>query len=203
MIERVQAVVDLIATERERFERFCRSLSEEELGRPVPASTWIVKDFISHLATIDPPVARWLASLADGRPTMPGEGGRRWDVDRYNDDAVAERRQRPVEEILAEAARERAALLQVLDGLTEAQIDQSIHFGGDSKRPPSELVLERYLQGWARHDLIHVADMLRALPERAADPEVLAWLREPGAAAVVGAYQDAMALKRTVTGGRD
>lgn len=193
MIERVQAIVNLITAERERFARFCRSLSEEELGRPVPLSTWAVKDFISHLATIDPPVARWLASVAEGRPTPRGGDGARWDVDRYNDTAVAERRSRTVEEILAEAAREREALVRVLDSLTEEQVQRSIRFGGDSKRPPTELVLERYLQGWARHDVIHVADMLRALPERAADPEIVAWLQEPGAAAVVGMYQKAMA----------
>ena len=38
---------------RAKFEVFCRSLSDEQLNRQVPSSTWIVKDFISHLATID------------------------------------------------------------------------------------------------------------------------------------------------------
>ena len=195
MVEEIEATVRRITAERERFERFCRSLSAEELQRPVPCSSWIVKDFISHLATIDGPVAAWFAAIADGSGTRSGgQSGRgAWDVDRFNDAKVAERRGRSLDEIFAEAARERAALIDVLRRLTAEQLAAPIHFGGDSKRPPAELALGRYLQGWSRHDAIHVADMLKALPERRGDPDVAAWLAEPEVAAIVGTYQQAMA----------
>ena len=197
MTPRVQEIVDLIGEERGRFERLAWSLSEEELSRPVPESGWQVKDFISHLATIDRPIAVWFAAIADGsqqRPTAGDtESGAGWDVDRYNDARVAERRQRSVEELLAEAADARAALISVLARFTEEHINGTICFGGDSKRPPSEVKLGRYLQGWARHDVIHVADMLKALPERRREPQVAAWLAEPEVRAVVGYYQKAMA----------
>ena len=45
-----------------------------------------------------------------------------------------------------------------------------------------------FLFGLARHDNIHAADMLKALPERADDPELKAWLDDPA----VKWYQDAM-----------
>jgi hypothetical protein len=193
MIPQVQTVADTIASERARFERFCRSLNEEALARPVPQSTWIVKDFISHLATIDAPITRWFERVAGGDVGRAGPDGGAWDVDRFNDAEVAKRRERSVEVLLAEAARERAALLVVMDGLSQEQVSGTIHFGGDSKRPPRDLVFGQYLQGWARHDVIHVADMLKALPERRSDPDVVAWLAEPEVAALVGFYQKAMA----------
>ncbi len=195
MIPEVETIALRIAAERARFEQFSRSLSTEELQRPVPDSTWVVKDFISHLATIDAPISAWFGSIADG--TSAGLGGRGehgevWDVDRFNDAKAAERRARSLDEIFAEAARERAALVAALGRLTAAQLAGTIHFGGDSKRPPSDIPLGRYLQGWSRHDVIHVADMLKALPERRAEPAIAAWLAEPEVAAVVGMYQRAM-----------
>ncbi|HLZ70256.1 MAG TPA: maleylpyruvate isomerase N-terminal domain-containing protein [Dehalococcoidia bacterium] len=195
MIPDVAATAACIAAERARFVRFCRGLTEAELQRPVPGSHWIVKDFISHLATIDAPVAAWFRDIADGTPAGPGgrtEQASTWDVDRFNDAQVAERRSRSLDAIFAEAADERAALVSVLDRLTGEQLARTIHFGGDSKRPPAEIPLGRYLQGWSRHDAIHVADMLKALPERRADPAVAAWLTEPEVAAIVGMYQRAM-----------
>jgi Mycothiol maleylpyruvate isomerase N-terminal domain len=195
MAEAIEATVRRITAERERFERFCRSLSEEELQRPVAGSRWIVKDFISHLATIDGPVGSWFAAIADGGGAQPERraGSGAWDVDRFNDAQVAERRDRTLDAIFAEAARARAALVAVLRRLTAEQLARPVHFGGDSKRPPAEIALGRYLQGWSRHDAIHVADMLKALPERRTDPEVAAWLAEPEVAAIVGTYQKAMA----------
>lgn len=196
MVEEVEATIERIEAERARFDRFCRSLSEAELRRPVPQSQWLVKDFISHLATIDGPITAWFAALA--APEAPGNRepdgrGDAWDVDRFNDARVAERRDRSLDEIFAEAAQERSLLIGVLRRLTAERLAAPIHFGGDSKRPPAEIPLGRYLQGWSRHDAIHVADMLKALPERQTDPDVAGWLAEPEVAAIVGMYQQAMA----------
>jgi hypothetical protein len=192
MVPEAQHIADLIAEERARFERFCRSLTAEELGRPVPESTWQVRDFIAHLATIDRPVAAWFAEI-QGEPRRDGREGARWTVDTFNDSAVAERRGRSLDDLFAEAARERAALVDVLGRFTEEQLASTVRFGGDSKRPPTDLQVGRYLQGWARHDIIHVADMLKALPERRTGPPIVEWLSDPTAQAVIGMYQRAMA----------
>jgi hypothetical protein len=189
----VTAIVDQIAVERDRFERFCRTLNDAELNRPVPESGWQVRDFIAHLATIDRPVRRWFEVIQAGDPNdaegNPGEG---WNVDRFNDDAVAARRDQAVDALLAEAAVERSALVETLSRFTEEQLESSIRFGGDSKRPPMDLHLIRYLRGWARHDIIHVTDMLKALPERRADPLLVEWQAEPGVQTLLAMYQRAM-----------
>ncbi len=188
--ETVQSIIQSIREHREKFERFCRSLSEDELGQPVPGSTWVVKDFVSHLATLDPEMARSFQGAAAGRPEEASHhaDGSPFDLDAFNDARVAERRQWLLERILEEASRNREALIETLERLTDEEIGQVLHFRGDNKRSAVELPLKVFLLGWARHDPIHAADMLKALPKRASDPELAAWMDDP----VVKAYQQAM-----------
>ena len=189
--ETVAGIIDSIRGHREKFERFCRSLSEEELARPVPDGTWIVKDFVSHLGTLDPELGRSFEAAASGRTEDAGRNadGTPFDLDGYNDAQVAQRRDWPLERILAEAAANRVALIETLERLTDEEIARVLHFQGDAKRSPAQLPLKVFLMGWSLHDPIHVADMLKALPERASDPELAAWLSHP----VIQGYQQAMA----------
>ena len=189
--ETVQQVIRSIREHRQRFERFCRSLSAEELMRPVPNSTWVVKDFISHLGTLDPAMAVSFQAAAAGRPddvfqTEQADAFR--DIDAWNDARVAERRDWPLDRVLEEASRNRAALIETLEGLTDEDLGRTLHFTGDNKRSAATLPLRAFLLGWSLHDPIHAADMLKALPERAQDAELKAWLEHP----VVKGYQAAM-----------
>ncbi len=192
MVPRAQAAVASLADERTRLERFARSLTAEELDRPVPGTVWTVRDFIAHVATLDAAYIGWFTALAGG----PDPGGHRgspgFDVDAFNEAAVAERRGRSLDDLLREGAALRARLVAVIARFTEAKLDSTIRFGGDRKRPPVDLPLGQFLAGWARHDAIHVADMLKALPERRKDPEIVAWLARPDVAGPVSAYQKAM-----------
>ncbi len=192
MVPRVQALLDTVTTERRQFERFSRSLDAEELTCPVSGTTWRVKDFISHVATLDAPYAGWFAEMTGAAETGLHRGSLDFDVDVYNEAAVAGYHDRGVEDILADAARGRAALGAVLERLEDAHLDATIRFGGDRKRPPVHRPLAQFLQGWTGHDAIHVADMLKALPERRTDPAIVAWLGRPAIAAVIGRYQQAM-----------
>ena len=110
MSETVRQVVEAVVANRERFEAFCRSLTEEQLGRPVPESEWIVRDFAAHLGTLDVEFERWFGAVAAGSPldSSRSADGAAFDIDAYNDAHVAERRQWPFERVLAEAADLRA-----------------------------------------------------------------------------------------------
>ena len=189
--ERMQKTIDTIKDERRRFEAFCRSLSEEELTRPVPDSTWIVRDFIPHLGTLDTELIRWFEGVASGvSDAMERDAdGRPFELDDWNDSTVAERREWTLDKIFGEAAANRERLIVTLEKLTDEQTDSVARFGGDSKRPPADVPLKLFLAGWAHHDAIHVADMLKALPERAGDPEIKAWLDHPA----ITWYQKTMA----------
>ena len=184
----VAKVLDELAMHRERFETFCRQLSNEELERPVPQSTWHVRDFITHLATIDMPVAEMFRTLHAGEdPGLRNADGGRWDVDDWNEQQVQERRTWDIDRIFAEAAETRTELTKHLAALTTEDIAKPLKFGGDAKRPPAEVVLGQYLQGWCKHDPMHALDMSRALPDRVT-PEVQAWFDDP----VVQMYQRMM-----------
>lgn len=185
-----QKIIDATIANRQRFEAFCYSLSEEELNRPVPQSTWIVRDFIAHLGSLDPELQRWFAMAAgDETPDSAARpDGTRLDLDAFNDAEVAERRTWPLDKLFAEAAANREKLIEVLDGLTEEQITRVTRFEGDAKRQGGQFPLHLFLAGWAQHDPIHVYDMLRALPERAEDPEIKAWMDNP----FIAGYQAAM-----------
>lgn len=191
MIDHVAKVVETIVENRRRFEAFCLSLSDEETMRPVPGSTWVVKDFASHLATLDTLMTRYLTSIAAGGALDMGRDadGAPFDLDPWNDAQVAERRSWPMARIFAEAAPNRAALIEALGALGEAEIARPMHFR-DSKRGEAEFPLAAFLVGWAQHDPIHAADMLKALPERAADAEIQAWVSNP----FVTGYQKAMSV---------
>ena len=145
MSETVELVVATITENRRRFEAFCYALSEDELNRAVPASTWIVRDFAAHLGTLDRAMLGWLRALASGEPSLDAtrnDDGSPFDVDAFNESQVVERRDWPLDRVFAEAATNRTDLI----------------------------------------------DALRALPERASDPELRQWLDNP----FVAGYQSIM-----------
>ena len=174
----IQDVIDTVVENRRRFKQFCYALTPEQLNRPVPGSTWVVRDFAAHLDTLDMVTVRWFESLARG-VSLDGaisEGGTPFDVDEFNDAAVASRRSWPLDRVFAEADANRERLIAAMRILTDEHLERSMHFGGDNKRPPADLPFKLFLVGWAQHDPIHVADMIKALPELADDPGIRQWL---------------------------
>src|SRR2546425_796756 len=158
MNETVAQVIEVIIENRRHFEEFCYSLSDEQLGRSVPGSAWIVKDFASHLATLDVTFENYVESVESGgkidlsRDTSGGS----FDLDQWNNEQVEQRRSWSIQKIFAEAATNRARLIETMERLTEEQIARPMHFT-DPKRGEADFPLKAFLIGWAQHDPIHVA----------------------------------------------
>jgi hypothetical protein len=191
MSEAVEQVISTIIENRVRFETFCLSLTEDESMRRVPGSTWLVKDFASHLATLDTLFVRYTDAIARGGKfdmTRDADGGD-FDLDRWNDAQVAERRGWPMPRIFDEAAANRAALIENMRSLSEEDLSRTMHFS-DPKRGTADFPFGAFLVGWAQHDPIHTADMIKALPERADDQGIREWLANP----FVTGYQAAMSI---------
>lgn len=187
--ETIDRFITSFEVNRAKFETFCRSLSVEELARPVPDSHWEVKDFITHLATLDVVLTEQVDALAAGGNRQLGESDPTFDIDAWNEVEVQKRRDWSLDQVLAEASENRKRFLASLRNLTDAQIEQTMHFTGDNKRDPADIPYKLFLGGLARHDPIHVADMVKALPERAEDPEIKEWLKD----GIVRWYQSTMA----------
>src|SRR4051812_11628379 len=148
MNETVAQVIDTIVENRRRFQEFCYSLSDEQLGRGVPDSGWIVKDFASHLATLDITFTKYLESVeAGGEIDLSRDTtGAAFSLDRWNDEQVERRRSWSMKEIFAEAAANRARLIETMQRLTEEQIARSMHFT-DPKRGEADFPLKAFLIG--------------------------------------------------------
>jgi hypothetical protein len=171
MDPRLEPVVADTVAQRQRFEAFVRSLSAEELHRPVPETPWRVKDYVAHLATIDIWVGGWFKAWANGQPwSFTREDGRPFDIDAWNQERIDERRDADSDALLKEAAGLRAPLLATFEEFSPALLDRPFDFRGRT------ISFLRYLQLWTAHDPAHSLDMLRALPERAADPAIEAWV---------------------------
>jgi hypothetical protein len=168
---RVEPVVHETNENRVQFEAFCRLLSPEQLSAPVPASIWQVKDYISHLASIDIWVGEWFEHLADGRRWRPaGEHGAPFSIDTWNQSRIDERHDTSVDGLLREAAEHRERLWTTVDRFSPEVLDQTFNFRGH------DITFLRYLQLWAGHDPAHTTDMLRALPALASEPSLKTWL---------------------------
>jgi hypothetical protein len=198
MNETVDQVIPVIRENRRKFEAFCNALSEEELARPVPDSNWIVKDFVSHLSTLDTLFTDYVATVQRGGQIdmRLDASGASFSLDAWNDAQVAERRSWPLARIFAEAAINRDNLIEALGRLTEEQVSGLMHFA-DPKRGEADFPLKAFLIGWAQHDPMHTVDMLKALPERAENTELRSWLANPfvtGYQASMNAAADAESL---------
>lgn len=180
MNPRAQLIVDELARHRHQFEPFCRSLTNEELAAPIPASSWTVKDYIAHLGTIDGFIAYSFQAIVglNSAPAPDVAAAQPFDIDDWNEAAIAARRGATVEQLLAEAAIHRRNLVRCIAAMDDAQLDMTMPFG--SRRatglPDAPVKLRSVLWAIAVHDPNHTQDILRALPRRATDPAITEWL---------------------------
>src|SRR6476620_8938415 len=124
-----RSVIETIERNRERFVAFCDSLTAEQLARPVPDSTWLVRDYIAHLATLDTALTRMFDEVARGANADSGRiGGTTFDVDEFNEAQVEERRVWPLDQVLAEASVNRERLIGSLEKVTDDQAETIMTF---------------------------------------------------------------------------
>jgi len=196
MNPRVQLIVDELSRHRYQFEAFCRALSDDELAASIPASAWTVKDYIAHLATIDGLIAHNFQAVAgiSDVPPIDIPTAQPFDIDDWNEAAIAARKSASVEQLLAEAAVHRADLVRVFAAVDDARLDMQIPFGSRraSGLPDAPVKLREVMWAIAVHDPNHTQDILRALPERAETPFVAEWL----ASAHVSEIAPEIALRR-------
>jgi len=187
-----QSVIDGLRANRAKFEEFCNSLSDAELETLVPPdNAWTVKDFIIHLVAFDDLTTEWVENVMAGDLAGPkaNPDGSKFDIDEWNQQRLEQCRAQPLEAVIETWRPERERFLATLGKLSEEQMTQSVFFPGDNKRDGGQVPFGLFLHGLVRHDPIHVADILKGLPERAQDPELAAWIDDR----MVQWYQQAMA----------
>ena len=168
-VERAQQIIDLAAKERARFIEWVRGVPHEGWAHTSPDGTWQARDYVAHLAAIDPLLTAWFRSLQRDRSEGgTGGGGRPFDIDDWNEKQILERRGRAIDELLADMEKHRVDLNATLARFTDEQLDRTFHFGGDNKRSPRDLKVGEFLRGLVYHDRWHMEDARRAI---AGEPE--------------------------------
>jgi len=175
MQNEVIPVVEEANANRVTYEAFCRGLTPEQLVSPIPGTTWRVKDYIAHLATIDLFVADWFEHTADGRSWRPkNDDGTPFNIDTWNEARIVERRDADLDQLFGEAAQLRDRLWAAVDRFSPEVLSGRFDFRGNN------ITFLRYLQLWVAHDPAHSVDMLRGLPAEARDGAMNAWLAKYG-----------------------
>jgi hypothetical protein len=159
---RAQEIIAKAAEERERFLSWTASVPDDAWGRTSPDGTWMARDYVAHLASIDPLITRVFRAIR--RNTDPADSAsdaRR--IDDWNEERILERRKQSLDQCLDEMARNRLELNAALADLTDEHLESVIHFAGDSKRAPRDIPLHLFLRGWVFHDRWHMEDARRAI----------------------------------------
>ncbi|MEX2157878.1 MAG: DinB family protein [Dehalococcoidia bacterium] len=167
-VPRAQETIDKAAEERARFADWVRSVPDEQWSRTSPEGIWQARDYVAHLASIDPLLTGWFRSVQD--PAQKHSFTRGFSIDEWNEERILARRNNSIDDVLAELESNRAELNAALADFTDEQLDSTIHFGGDAKRAPRDIPLHLYLRGWVYHDRWHMEDARRAIAGEAEQP---------------------------------
>ena len=167
VVARAQEIIDQAADERRPFVEWVRSVPGEAWSRTSPGGAWQARDYVAHLAAIDPLLTAWFRSF-QRPPSGESRPASAFSIDDWNEEQIVARRGEAIEDLLEEMAAHRIEMNAALAGFTDEQLDREIHFGGDNKRSPRDLPLLQFLSGWVYHDRWHTEDARRAI---AGEPE--------------------------------
>lgn len=119
-------VLSELQAQRAQLEAMLEEVGEARMSRPGVQDGWTVKDLIFHIAAWDRRGTSWIRQVVRGETPQIPEPGMTWeDMDRINERELVERRQRPLPEALAEFREAYAQLLEVIEGLSDEDLDRS------------------------------------------------------------------------------
>ena len=162
VVAQAQQIVDKVAEERARFVEWVRGVSPHVWGNTSPDGVWQARDYVAHLASVDPLIMAWFRAVQAGEEGATA-GGPGFAIDDWNEEQILARRERTIDELLQEMATHRIELNAALADFTDEQLDRVVHFGGDSKRAPRDIPLHLFLSFWVYHDRWHTEDARRAI----------------------------------------
>lgn len=104
---------------RQELISLSRSLSPKDLSITPEVGGWTVKDILSHVANSEAGLVATAARIAAGEAhAKPG-----FDLHAFNQREVEKRRERSIEELLAELDASRATMVKTLEGMTDEHLE--------------------------------------------------------------------------------
>jgi uncharacterized protein (TIGR03083 family) len=152
---------DLAATIRQtsgQLERLLAQLSVEQMNRPGAVGVWSVKDVLAHLAYWQRYAAELVACAVRGEtPDLEGDDA----TERSNASVVAQYYQRPLASVIADWQAAREDLLDQLEELTDADLNNPDRYAWNGGRA----LLERIAGNSFEHELEHIEQLREWLRE--------------------------------------
>ncbi|MBN1935425.1 MAG: ClbS/DfsB family four-helix bundle protein [Anaerolineae bacterium] len=117
-------LLELAQTERQRFTTLIGTLSQAQMLQPVVQGLWSVKDIVAHLTAWEERMVRWLNQMRRGE-TAFGD----WkEIDVLNAEAFEERKDWPLERVLADSERSFSQAIELVQSVPEAEWLAEVQF---------------------------------------------------------------------------
>ncbi len=111
---------------REVFLAAVAALDEVDMAKPVQTdgATWAARDLVGHVAYAEVGMVGLIRATLAGAPPQADPA---FDLDRFNEGRVRRAREQEFPALLERLAASREAVLVLLDGLTDADLDRAAH----------------------------------------------------------------------------
>jgi uncharacterized damage-inducible protein DinB len=119
-------VLDRIHTTHTRLEQALAALSPEQLEARDTVGDWSAKATLGHITWWEQVPVHMLRGEPD-EDLLPNE---EWDTDRANAVLLARNQPRPLDDIIADFNASYASLLQELEAMPAARLDETAPYGG-------------------------------------------------------------------------
>ncbi len=152
-------LIDALQRDGEAFQDAVAQLPAAAFERGVYEQGWNARQLLAHIAAIEWTYPRLIerAQQRSAGGDVPQGGGDGFDMDGYNARQVARRDDQPVEQLLTEFRRNRAATIDAVRAVDEALLSQPTKSAGGVEGALLE-VLAGVAVGHVRE---HAADLLR------------------------------------------
>jgi len=153
-----EALISALQQDSEAFQQAVAQLSEQSFERGVYEQGWNARQLLAHIAAIEwtyPRLIERAQERASGGDAPQG-GGVGFDMDAYNARQVERREDQPVEQLLIEFRRNRAATIDAIRAADESLLSQPTRSAGGVEGT----LLEVLISVTVGHVREHVDDLL-------------------------------------------
>ena len=154
MSERTEMLRQELQEARDALLAAIDQTTEADLAKPTLVDSWTVKDVVAHLAYNQPSQPRLIRNILEGKGGTPSG----FDLNYYNRRGIEKQQAKSVEQLKADLAAGHSDTLNLLGGLTDADLDKM-----GSHASAGYTTIEQIFRIVARHDTEHTEHIRQAL----------------------------------------
>ncbi len=156
MSDRKPEILNRLERSRALLSSVIAQLTPEQWEMPVQDgdSRWTARQMLAHIVDSEVGLTTQVKRIAAGQETVPPD----FDVNRWNKRVIEKLGDKPVTELLKSRDDARTALLQVIDGLPELDLDKRGRHASLNIMP-----IEEFLFNVAAHETAHGSTLAEAL----------------------------------------